>query len=172
MGVTGSGKTSVARKASEILGVPHVELDGLHWGPNWTPRDDSDFRTRAESALSSGRWAACGNYHTKLHDLTWERADLIVWLDLPPYVTLWRLLRRTFGRILRREELWEGNRETLRETFFNRDSLLVWWWRTTRWDPERTEQRLVAASQAKTLRLRAKGEIEEWLSDLAAAAKE
>lgn len=169
VGVPGSGKTSVARRAAEILGVPHVELDGLHWGANWTPRDD--FRALAESALSSGRWSACGNYHSKLHDLTWERADLIVWLDLPPYVTLLRLLRRTFGRILRRQSLWEGNRETLRNTFFSRESLLVWWWRTTRWDPERTQQRLVAASQAKTARLRSKAEIEKWLSDLAANAK-
>lgn len=123
---------------------------------------------RAESALSTGRWSACGNYHSKLHDLTWDRADVIVWLDLPPYVTLLRLLRRTLGRVLRREELWEGNRETFRNTFFSRDSLLVWWWRTTRWNPDRTEQRLFASSQANTLRLRSKGEIERWLSDLAA----
>jgi adenylate kinase family enzyme len=168
--VPGSGKTSVARRVAEILGIPHVELDGLHWGANWTPRED--FRPRAEFALSSGRWSACGNYHSKLHDLTWQRADLIVWLDLPPYTTLLRLLRRTFDRILRREELWEGNRETFRDTFFNRDSLLVWWWRTTRWDPERTQRRLVAASQATTLRLRSKSEIERWLLDLAAGAKE
>ena len=43
-----------------------------------------------------------------------ERADTVVWLDLPRRVWLPRLVRRTLRRVVRREELWNGNRESLR----------------------------------------------------------
>ena len=56
-----------------------------------------------------------GTYRNKLGDLVLERADAIIWLDLPMRVWLPRLLRRTARRIARREELWNGNRETLRD---------------------------------------------------------
>ena len=35
VGSSGSGKTTVARRIAEALDAPHVELDELHWGPDW-----------------------------------------------------------------------------------------------------------------------------------------
>ena len=46
VGTTGSGKTTLARSISERLAVPHVELDALFWGPNWTPVPVEDFWRR------------------------------------------------------------------------------------------------------------------------------
>ena len=37
-GVTGAGKTTLARRIAEILDVPHTELDGLYHGAGWVPR--------------------------------------------------------------------------------------------------------------------------------------
>jgi gluconate kinase len=37
-GTSGSGKTTLAQRVSEVLGVPHVEIDGLFHGPDWVPR--------------------------------------------------------------------------------------------------------------------------------------
>jgi hypothetical protein len=39
---------------------------------------------------------------------------------------LWRLWWRTIRRFVRREELWNGNRERLWEHFFTRKSLFLW----------------------------------------------
>jgi len=75
VGVTGAGKTTTAKKISEITGHVHIELDELFWGPGWEPRPDEVFRESVLTALAGGRWVACGNYHGKLNDLTWERAD-------------------------------------------------------------------------------------------------
>ncbi|MGH3026115.1 MAG: adenylate kinase, partial [Gaiellaceae bacterium] len=36
-----------------------------------------------------------------------------------------RLVRRTLRRILRQEELWNGNRETFRSAFWGRESLVL-----------------------------------------------
>ena len=66
-----------------------------------------------------------GNYG-KTQDITVARADTIIWLDYALPVIMWQLLRRTIRRTVKREELWAGNRESLRTTFFSRDSILVW----------------------------------------------
>ena len=123
VGTTCSGKTTVARRLAEQHGVPHVELDALHWGPNWSePERRGVPCARRERALGAG-WVADGSYHGKLGDLVLEQADLVVWLDPPLPTILGRVWARTLRRIRTREELWGGNRETWRGAFLSRDSL-------------------------------------------------
>ena len=46
VGTTGSGKTTLSERLARCLGVPHVELDALHWGPNWTELDPETLRAK------------------------------------------------------------------------------------------------------------------------------
>jgi adenylate kinase family enzyme len=126
VGTSGSGKTTFAAALAARLGVPCVELDALHWGPGWTPAPSDTFRARVVAATAGPAWVVDGNYST-LRELTWGRADTLVWLDYALPVVVTRLVRRTLTRMWRREELWgTGNRETWRNVFFARDSLLRW----------------------------------------------
>jgi adenylate kinase family enzyme len=125
IGTTGSGKTTLAKQLSHQLGAPRIELDALHWGPHWTPAPSEQFRAGADAATRGERWVADGNYG-KVRDLVWGRADTLIWLDYPLVVNFWRLTRRNLGRIVTREELWHGNRESFRTHFLSRDSLYVW----------------------------------------------
>ncbi len=125
VGSTGSGKTTLARQLAERLGLPYVELDALHWEPNWTEATDEALRARVLAATESGRWVVDGNY-SKVHDLTLARAQTLVWLDYSFARTSLQLLRRTFGRATRHAELWSGNRESLRMALLSRDSILLW----------------------------------------------
>ena len=60
IGPSGSGKTTVARQLAEQHGLPHVELDALHWGPNWTECAADEFRARVKRALSEVGWVVDG----------------------------------------------------------------------------------------------------------------
>ena len=124
VGTSGSGKTTLAQQISQRLKIPHVELDALHWEPNWIEAPDTVFRKRTEEALSGNNWVVDGNY-SQVRDLIWSLADTVVWLDYTLTVIMGRLLRRTWRRVVRQEELWRGNHETWRQTF-SRDSILLW----------------------------------------------
>jgi adenylate kinase family enzyme len=125
VGTTGSGKTTLARELAQRLGYPHVELDALHWEPNWAEAPRDIFRARVEAALRGECWVTDGNYG-KVRDIVWARADTILWMDYALPVILWRLWWRTLKRVATREELWNGNHENARSAFFSRDSLFLW----------------------------------------------
>lgn len=123
---SGNGKTTLGRELARRLEVPFVELDALVHGPGWVETPDEELRARVEPILASDGWVVDGTYQRKLGDLVLRAAEVVVWLDLPMRVWVPRLLRRTARRVGRREELWNGNRETLRDAFWGRESLFRW----------------------------------------------
>ena len=54
VGSTGSGKTTLARELSRIIGAPQIELDALNWSPGWTAAPTDVFRTKVAEAVSAG----------------------------------------------------------------------------------------------------------------------
>ena len=126
VGTTGSGKTTLAARLAQHAGCQHIELDSLFWEAEWTAADDALFLTRVANAIAPDRWVVDGNYR-RAAKLVWPRAELIVWLDYPLVVNLWRLLRRGVRRAWTQEPLWaSGNRETFSSVFLSRESLFLW----------------------------------------------
>jgi adenylate kinase family enzyme len=125
VGTAGSGKSALASHLAERLEVPHIELDAVFWGPEWTPTPIEVFRSHVEKAVSGEAWIADGNYG-KVRDIVWRRAESVVWLDYALPVVMGRVINRTLRRALTREELWNGNREGLFKSFFHRDSIVLW----------------------------------------------
>jgi len=125
VGASGSGKTTLGQQVGQILNLRVIDLDSLNWEANWTMAPTAVFRQRVALALQGDAWVVSGNY-SRARDLIWSRADTLVWLDYPLRVVFWRLFRRTIKRIVTREELFGGNRETLQSQFLSRDSLFLW----------------------------------------------
>jgi adenylate kinase family enzyme len=160
---SGCGKTTVGRAIAARLAVPFVELDALHHGPGWTEATADELRARVEPLVATDAWVIDGGYRGKLGDLVLGAADIVVWLDLPVRTWLPRLLRRTFGRIVRRQELWGGNRETFRGAFVGRDALIPWSLRHYR-----RRRRVYPAQLARfnVVRLRTNAEVDRFLLSL------
>jgi adenylate kinase family enzyme len=110
-GPSGSGKTTLAAELARTLGIRHVEIDALHHGPNWESCGVDVLRERVIEATNGDGWVTDSTYHTMLGSLIVDRADVLVWLDLPIPLVMWRLLRRTHVRNRDDVELWNGNVE-------------------------------------------------------------
>jgi adenylate kinase family enzyme len=163
-GDTGSGKTTLARRIAAMIGAPHVELDSLYHGPSWTPADDETFRARVLERTDVPSWVADGNYRV-VRDLTWGRADLVVWLDYPIWRTGWRLFWRSLRRGIRQEELWNGNRENLRTQFLTKESLFLWLWKV-HGAHRRTYPELLAGFGVNCIRIRSPRELDRWIASV------
>ncbi|OUL31711.1 EutP/PduV family microcompartment system protein [Nostoc sp. 106C] len=124
VGTSGSGKTTLAQQISRRLNIPHVELDYLHWEPNWVEVPNEVMRSRVSQALSGNSWVVDGNYSI-VRDIVWARADTVIWLDYSWPVVMSRILWRTLSRVVTQQEVCNGNRETW-QTTFSRDSVILW----------------------------------------------
>jgi adenylate kinase family enzyme len=169
IGGTSTGKTTLSRELARCLDVPHIELDALHHESGWREATAEVLRARVEAAFAAAPdgWIADGNYHGKLGTFVLERADTVVFLDLPHRLALRRVLLRTFRRIVRREELWNGNRESLRATF-SRESVV--WWVVTNHRTHRTKwpERLAGLPHLHVVHLRSPREVRSFLQSIQA----
>jgi adenylate kinase family enzyme len=159
IGVSASGKTTLARILAEHLQCDHIELDALYHEPGWKEAELKDFRERADARMSADRWVCDGFYANWARQF--DRADLIIWLDYPFRIILRRVLWRTFRRLLTKEELWNGNRESWKMTFSNK-SIIAWVFKVY-WKRKREMPRFLELFEAKKLRFGHPRELEQWL---------
>lgn len=124
IGTSGSGKTTLAKALSHMLGCTHIELDSIFHQPNWTPLELEEFRHQVSERLIRDQWVIEGNY-AGVRDLVLARTEVVIWLRYPMHIPLGRVTKRTFRRLLSREELWNGNKETLRN-FFSKENMILW----------------------------------------------
>ena len=166
VGSSGAGKTTLARALSQRLGVPHIELDAIRHGPNWVETPDDLFRERLAERVRAEAWVVDGSYGFA-RDISWGRAERVVWLDYPFPTVMTRLIRRTLRRIVIGEELWNGNCESLRLAL-SPDSVVVWAVKTLY--RRRRQMRELSArpeyAHLQVLRFRSPAETNAWLAGL------
>ncbi|RKT56695.1 AAA family ATPase [Saccharothrix australiensis] len=161
-GTSGAGKSTLARCVADALGLSYVEMDSLYHGPQWTPR--AEFEADVRALVERGRWATEWQY-ALARPLLLARADTLVWLDHPKHTVLRRVAVRTALRRVRRQELWNGNREPpLWTVFTDREHLLRWAWRSHGRTGERIAAVLAGEHGARlaVVRLRGQREVDQW----------
>ncbi|QTA78668.1 NTP hydrolase p-loop-containing [Desulfonema limicola] len=125
VGTSCSGKTTLARKLSARLELPHIEMDALYWDCNWTERPESEFIELVENTVMQKSWVMDGNYRI-VRDIVWGRANILIWLNYPFLTILYQALMRTISRAITKEELFSGNRESFVMSFCSKESILLW----------------------------------------------
>jgi adenylate kinase family enzyme len=158
---SGNGKTTLARELARRTDLRHIEIDALVHGPGWTETPDDELKRILIPMLDRDGWVIDNIYRRKLGYLVLDRADTVVWLDLPLHIWLPRLARRTARRITGREPLWNDNRETLWTAIGGRDSLFGFalgshFRRRRTWPTE--------LARYPVTRLRSPREVDHWLA--------
>jgi adenylate kinase family enzyme len=163
-GVTGSGKTTLARQVGERTGLPWHSVDDLTWQPGWVAVPDDDQRRRIAAICAGERWVLDTAYGKWL-DLPLKRVQLIIGLDYPRWLSLQRLIRRTVARAVDRRPICNGNVETFRLAF-SRDSILFWHLRSFKRQRQRMRGWAADPSAPAIVLLRSPRQTREWLERL------
>ncbi len=173
VGCPGSGKSTIARELAEELGLTHIELDALFHQPDWTAAPNDQFQASLRVAMdeadeTTDGWVMCGNYNRQTGGIHHERADTVLWLDLPKPVIMGRVILRTLRRGVTKEVLWNGNREPL-SNFYRWDpekNIIRWAW--VHFDKYRSQYAAKLAgddwANLSVHRLRSKAEVASWLA--------
>ena len=169
IGTTSSGKSTLAERIAKQRNLDFIELDALHWGPNWQGAPLEVFRERVESATRSERWIVAGNYHV-VRDLIWPKAEAIIWLDYSFWRIFWQLTRRTFSRWWTQELLWSTNREPLwiHLKMWSDESLYKWLFKTY-WRRKRETPELLTMPEhrhLKLIRFKHPRDTEKWMKTI------
>lgn len=161
-GTSGSGKTTLAERIAARVGAPHTEIDALYHGPNWTPRDS--FMMDVAFFAAQSTWVTEWQYG-RARPLLLQRADLLVWLDLPRAVVMRRVIQRTAQRRLHKIVLWNGNLEPPLSRFFtDRDHIVRWAWRTHHENAERVAAAVTSRADLCVVRLTSQHDADRWLA--------
>ena len=166
-GISGSGKTTLAGTVSVLLGLPRFELDALHHGSGWVKRQD--FESDVDTFSARSRWVTEDQYHTALQDLLWQRADTVVWLDLPRRTVMQRVVRRSVVRAVTRRELWNGNREGFRD-WLDAGHPIRWAW--SQYESRRCEtaDRIARHPELTVICLHSGRDARRWLNEFRASS--
>ncbi|MGE4133077.1 MAG: adenylate kinase [Bdellovibrionales bacterium] len=144
-------------------------MDRIFWGPNWYWPPDEEFFEKLEKALQRDSWVLDGNY-TRSLPIKWKSVEVVVWLDYPFGITVFRAVRRAIRRSLSGEEIWEGtgNRETFRKSFFSKDSI-IWWTLKTYHQVKRKYKKMMVDPQfshIRFVRIKSDAEADRFLREL------
>jgi adenylate kinase family enzyme len=120
MGSSGSGKSTFARRLSEIAGLPFVSLDAMYWKPGWVASDNAEFGQRVAEVARRPQWVMDGNFTSSgAGELRRRSTDTVIWFDLPRSSCMFGIMKRiagSYGQV--RPEMAEGCPEKFDFEFF------------------------------------------------------
>jgi len=163
-GVTGSGKTTLARQVADRTGLPWYSVDDLTWEPGWVIVPPAEQRRRIAAICAGEQWILDTAYGKWL-DVVLPRAELILGLDYPRWRSLSRLTRRTVMRAIDHRQICNGNTESFRQAF-SRHSIIVWHFQS--FASKRDRMRSWAADPAgcEVVLCKSPAATRRWLADL------
>lgn len=167
IGTTGTGKTTLGKNLSAKLGMSAIDLDDLHWLPDWQARDVDSFRALVVEATANPAWVVSGNY-SRVQDIFTPLADTMIWLDYSFPLVFKQLIQRSIRRILNGEACCNGNYETWGK-FLSKESIIVWLFKSFR-KRKRTAGEIFAHPEnykgVTLIRFRKPQETAAWLRSL------
>ena len=164
IGSGGAGKSRLAVALGVHLGLPVIHLDAEFWRPGWVETPAPEWRDRVAALVQRDAWIMDGNYGGTIPQRL-AACDTVIFLDLPRFVCVWHIIRRTFqyaGRT--RPDMAPGCPERLSLKFM----WWVWTYRSRR-RPEILERLAALPATVRVEIVRSRREVEEFLARAAVA---
>ncbi len=162
IGPGGAGKSTFATRLGVLVGLPVIHLDKCHWKPGWVEPAKADWANTVAELVNRQAWIMDGNYSGSLQTRL-EACDVVIFLDLPRRVCLWRVLRRAIRyRNTNRPDMAPGCDEHLDLKF------LAWIWNYRKRTRPKVERLIQTVGKNKEIVwLRSRGEVARYLSRFA-----
>lgn len=93
LGCCGSGKSTLSHRLAKVTNLPLIHLDQEYHLPNWQERPADEWSNIHAGLVARNRWIIDGCYGGTVSQRT-QRADMIVWFDIPTHVCLYRVIKR------------------------------------------------------------------------------
>src|SRR3990172_230224 len=118
IGPPGAGKTEFANEVGRILGIDTVNhLDNFFWKPGWIRTTERERHVIIMNLTEKDKWIIEGNFLDTI-DVQFSHADMVIWLNLSPFICLYRVVRRYFSYIGKeRPEIAPGCRDKITSQF-------------------------------------------------------
>ena len=172
IGQSGSGKSTLARNIKEITGFPLLPLDLLWHTTDYSIQAKQWFLQEQQTFMvSNPSWIVEGNYTSTLEERIKE-ADRIIWLKVPRYVAIYRVVWRSLKRKINkktRPDMPEAFTEKLNREYVEFLSF-IWHFEENN---EPKIQQLIQENHArnKLIILKTRGEKQEFLTKLKIESK-
>lgn len=154
IGISGTGKTTLARKLSDFLKIPITHYDELVWGENWKEKDEKRVEQKLEETMKKDQWIIEGFIHPAAKSKL-EKADTVIYLDYSGWQAFWGGVARWWTyRNKVRPEMAPGCIEK-----FDWNYLKIMWKRGER--PEIEEA--IKGFESKIIRLKARKQLYNYL---------
>ena len=168
VGPTAAGKSTLASALASRVGCPRLELDEISVQAGWTALPPDELRKRVGEFVARDRWVVDGNYAVS-RDLVLERADTVLWLRPSRWSVMRNVISRTSKQLLFREELWNGNRQSLRNTLSldpDRSMIAVAWKTYSAYDREYADLRSSAAPAQRWMTFSSRRDVKRFVAGL------
>ena len=162
IGSPGAGKSTFARRLGEKTGLKVIHLDRLYWKPNWVETaDKEEWKAALEKVLAGETWIMDGNYSGTM-EMRLEKCDAAIFLDMPPAVCVYRILKR-FALYRNRPDMADGCEEKLDWEFIK---FIKWTWTY----PSRSKPKVEALlkrfeKEKRIIRLESSRAVENFLAN-------
>ncbi|MEH2078178.1 MAG: isopentenyl transferase family protein [Nostoc sp.] len=115
-GNTGGGKSTLSKRLSQVTGLPLHVLDKIQFQSGGTQVPDEDFLSTHHQILATERWIIDGFGCMETLWLRLDKADTLVFVDLPLYLHGWWVTKRLITGYFKPPDGWPSNSPILRSS--------------------------------------------------------